>query len=98
MNLKQLACLLSLADLMITTDTGPMHVASAMKTPVVAIFGPTAPWRTGPYGNGHAVIKSSVACSPCFKKKCNTKECMAEITVDNVFSLAAQKLTQIAHP
>ncbi|MEW6614222.1 MAG: glycosyltransferase family 9 protein [Thermodesulfobacteriota bacterium] len=98
MNLKQLACLLSLADLMITTDTGPMHVASAMKTPVIAIFGPTAPWRTGPYGNGHTVIRSSVACSPCFKKKCDTKKCMAEITVDDVFSLAAQKLTQIVHP
>lgn len=95
MNLKQLACLLSLADMMITTDTGPMHVASAMKTPVVAIFGPTAPWRTGPYGNGHTIIRSSVACSPCFKKKCNTKECMAEITVDDVFSLASQKLTSL---
>ena len=92
MNLKQLACLLSLADMMITTDTGPMHVASAMKTPVVAIFGPTAPWRTGPYGNGHTVIRSSVACSPCFKKKCDTKKCMTEITVDDVFSLVAEKL------
>ncbi|MFH2012912.1 MAG: glycosyltransferase family 9 protein [Pseudomonadota bacterium] len=93
MNLKQLACLLSMAALMITTDTGPMHVASAMKTPVVAIFGPTAPWRTGPYGKGHTIIKSGVECSPCFKKKCDTKKCMAEITVDEVFSLTAQKLT-----
>lgn len=95
MSLKELACFLSLVDLMITTDTGPMHIASAMKTPVVAIFGPTAPWRTGPYGNGHTVIRSNVACSPCFKKKCDTKRCMDEITVDDVFSSVAQKLSSL---
>ena len=96
-NLKELAFLLGSVDLMITTDTGPMHIASAMETPVVAIFGPTAPWRTGPYGNGHTPIKSKVACSPCFKKKCNTKECMAEITVDHVFTSVSEKLFK-THP
>ncbi len=95
LSLRELAHLLSLADLMITTDTGPMHIASAMDTPVVAIFGPTAPWRTGPYGEGHTVIRSDLACSPCFKKKCDTKRCMGEIAVDDVFSAVARKLAAL---
>ena len=48
-SIKELACLLERAHLMITADSGPMHIAAAMGTPVVALFGPTAPWRTGPY-------------------------------------------------
>jgi len=95
LSLKELACLLSLVDLMVTTDTGPMHLASAMDTPVVAIFGPTAPWRTGPYGSGHTVVRSDIACSPCFKKRCETKRCMAEITVDNVFCAVAGKMASL---
>ena len=93
-NLKELAFLLGSVDLMITPDTGPMHIASAMGTPVVAIFGPTAPWRTGPYGDDHKVLRSNTPCSPCFKKECDTKECMAEITVDRVFASVKEKLFQ----
>ena len=48
-NLKELAYLYSRCKLLVTTDTGPMHIAAAMGCPVVTLFGPTAPWRTGPW-------------------------------------------------
>jgi heptosyltransferase I len=83
--LKELAALASLADQFITTDTGPMHLAAAAGANVVALFGPTAPWRTGPYGQSHTVIRTGIACSPCFKRNCdNHIRCMTGITVDEV--------------
>jgi len=84
-NLKELAYLYSKSTLSISTDTGPMHIAAAMGCPVVAIFGPTAPSRTGPYGQGHIVIRSNLECSPCFQKTCSHMTCMNHITVDKVF-------------
>jgi 3-deoxy-D-manno-octulosonic-acid transferase/heptosyltransferase-1 len=84
-SLKALAYLYSKCDLLITTDTGPMHMAAAMGCPVIALFGPTAPWRTGPYGKEHRVIREEMECSPCFKKKCDHLSCMKDITVDGVF-------------
>lgn len=84
-SLKGLAYLYSRCRLLVTTDTGPMHIAAAMGCPVVALFGPTAPWRTGPYGEGHVVIREDMECSPCFKKSCEHLTCMKEITVDKVF-------------
>ncbi|MBW1768896.1 MAG: glycosyltransferase family 9 protein, partial [Deltaproteobacteria bacterium] len=84
-NLKELAYFYSRCKLLITTDTGPMHMAAAMGCSVVALFGPTAPWRTGPYGKGHKVIRADVECSPCFKKRCEHTKCMEEITVEKVF-------------
>lgn len=84
--LKQLAYLYQRCAVVISTDTGPMHIAASMDSPVViALFGPTSPLRTGPYGARHRVIRAGVACSPCFKKKCDDKSCMREITVDQVF-------------
>ncbi len=82
--LKELAALASLADLFVTTDTGPMHLAAAAGANVVALFGPTAPWRTGPYGAGNIVLRAETACSPCFKRTCEHVRCMEEITVDEV--------------
>jgi lipopolysaccharide heptosyltransferase I len=83
--LRELAALTSLADLFITTDTGPMHLAAASGARVVALFGPTAPWRTGPYGPGHEVIRKGTACSPCFRRTCDVGvRCMEEITVEDV--------------
>jgi len=84
-SLKELAYLFSKSKVLVSTDTGPMHIAAAMGCPVVALFGPTAPWRTGPYGQGHRVIRAEVDCSPCFKKKCDHMRCMKEITVEEVF-------------
>ncbi|MCD6296063.1 MAG: lipopolysaccharide heptosyltransferase II [Deltaproteobacteria bacterium] len=84
-SLKQLAYLFTRCAALVTTDTGPMHIGAAMGCRVVALFGPTAPWRTGPYGQSHKVIRADLECSPCFKKKCNDMRCMKDITVDRVF-------------
>ncbi|MFH1242490.1 MAG: lipopolysaccharide heptosyltransferase II [Pseudomonadota bacterium] len=93
-DLKELAHLYSRCRVLITTDTGPMHVAVAMGCPVVALFGPTSPWRTGPYGPGQRVIRADVDCSPCFKKRCRNFICMKAITVEEVFD--AVKETVVA--
>jgi len=82
--LTELAALYEKAALVISTDTGPMHLAAAMGTPVVALFGPTAPWRTGPYGKGHQVISAGLECSPCFKRRCETTECMYQISMAQI--------------
>jgi lipopolysaccharide heptosyltransferase II len=84
-SLKDLACLYTRCSLLVTTDTGPMHMAAAMGRPTVALFGPTAPHRTGPYGKGHKVITADVECRPCFRKKCEDMRCMKEITVNRVY-------------
>ncbi|MFC1859183.1 lipopolysaccharide heptosyltransferase I [Thermodesulfobacteriota bacterium] len=82
--IKTLAALLERVDFLVSTDTGPMHLAAALGTPVVAIFGPTAPWRTGPYGPNHQVIRAELTCSPCFKRQCPTTDCMKQITAAQV--------------
>jgi heptosyltransferase I len=92
--LRDLAFLYREAALVITTDSGPMHLAAAVGTPVLALFGPTDPARTGPYGPGHRVIRSGLNCMPCFKKHCDTKKCMKEIAVEEVFTAAKEMLTQ----
>lgn len=88
--LKMLAALYAKAHVVVSTDTGPMHLAVAAGTPVVALFGPTAPWRTGPYGSGHQVVTAGKACGPCFKRHCQTCDCMAQISVDQVFDAVSK--------
>ncbi|MBA3013541.1 MAG: glycosyltransferase family 9 protein [Desulfobulbaceae bacterium] len=86
-SLKTLAALYERAALLITTDTGPMHIAAAVGLPVVALFGPTAPWRTGPWGDDHHVLRVELGCSPCLKKKCSyNHECMDKLGVDQVLA------------
>jgi lipopolysaccharide heptosyltransferase II len=88
--LKMLAALYAKADAVVSTDTGPMHLSVAVGTPVVALFGPTAPWRTGPYGPGHQIVTAGQACAPCFKRLCKTCDCMALISVDQVFNAVSK--------
>jgi len=94
--LLQLAALLERCRLLVTNDTGTMHVASAVGTPVVAIFGSTDPVATGPWGDGHVVVKKEVSCSPCFKRVCPTDHrCMELITVDEVEEVVDKKLRDL---
>lgn len=80
--LLELAALYDMSGVVVSTDTGPMHIAAATGTPVVAIFGATAPWRTGPWGEQHRVVRLELPCSPCLKKHCPTeRECMRGISV-----------------
>ena len=81
-------------DLMITNDTGPMHVAAALGKPLVALFGPTAPHRTGPYGQLGNVLRLDLPCSPCLSSRCTfekTDECLQALPPAQVFD-RVQKL------
>ena len=84
--IKGLAALLSKAKVLVTNDSGPMHIAAALNVPVVAIFGPTDPGRTGPYGKGNIVVRKEMPCSPCFKKYCRDLLCMESVSVEEVKS------------
>lgn len=93
--LRNLVALLDQSDLLVTNDSGPMHIASALGTPVVALFGPTSPALTGPYGKIHRVIKKDLECSPCFRKSCVHKRplCMEAITIEEVMQVVRDKLS-----
>jgi len=83
-----------LCDLMITNDTGPMHAAAALGKPLVALFGPTEPRRTGPYGQLQNVLQIQLPCEPCMKSHCawkNPMECLTAISPQTVFD-RVQKL------
>jgi lipopolysaccharide heptosyltransferase I len=84
-----------LGELMISNDTGPMHVAAALGKPVIGIFGPTEPRRTGPYGQLQNVIRIDLPCAPCLKSRCHYSkpmECMRAISPDMVFARAMNLL------
>ena len=86
LSLKQLAVILREVDAVVTVDSGPMHVAAAMGTPVVALFGPTDARRTGPLGPGR-VLRRDLACSPCLQRRCripDTYLCMRDLRVSEV--------------
>lgn len=91
-DLKGLAALMGLCLFAITVDTGPMHIAAAAGAKVIALFGPTAPWRTGPYGKGHIIIRTGIPCSPCFKKKCPDPLCMSGIKVEDALNAIERSL------
>lgn len=93
-DLAALARLFFQADAAVTTDTGPMHLAAAVGTPVAAVFGPTAPWRTGPYGRQHRVVRTGVACSPCRERNCPKPVCLTELPVEMVLTAALALLDQ----
>ncbi|MHC4592309.1 MAG: glycosyltransferase family 9 protein, partial [Planctomycetota bacterium] len=91
-NLRQLAYLLSHADLFIGGDTGPMHIASALKVPVVALFGPKDPEQTGPYCSRSVVVTGKADCRPCTRRRCSHVRCMASIRADKVLHAALDVL------
>ena len=86
--LIQLGALIERCGLYLTCDSGPMHIAAAVGTPTIALFGPTSPTRHRPYGKRHCVIEKSVACRPCYKRVCKLKDtpnlCMTEINAEEV--------------
>jgi heptosyltransferase II len=90
-SLKDLISLISECDVFVTNDSGPMHIAYAVGTPLVAIFGSTDARLTGPPAGeevkGNIVISSGLACSPCFERNCknNDMRCMYEISSDDVY-------------
>lgn len=84
--LEMVECI-RLAKVMVTNDTGPMHVAAALGIPVVALFGPTEPARTGPYGQVGNAIRLDLPCVPCMRPRCSFErpiECLRAITPASV--------------
>ena len=83
--LLELCELMKFCRLLLTNDTGPMHLASAVGTPLVAIFGSTSAELTGPLGTHVSIINAAVECTPCFLRECPIDfRCMNSITVDQV--------------
>jgi len=83
------------SDLMISNDTGPMHVAAALNRPLVAIFGPTEPLRTGPYQRSSDVLRIDLSCSPCLSARCtyiSPQECLRGISPEKVLARVREKL------
>lgn len=78
-NLRELVYVMKRAEAVITVDTGTMHLASLLNKPIIALFGPTAENRTGPWSDIFLVLKENLPCQPCFRKKCPTKTCLLEL-------------------
>ena len=84
-SLNQLAALAQTADLVLSNDTGPLHLAAAAGARVVGVYTCTSPALTGPWGARAATVESKVWCAPSFIKTCDRLECMAELTPDRVW-------------
>jgi heptosyltransferase-2 len=96
-NLRELLALIQGCNVLLTNDSGPMHIASALKVPLLALFGSTSDVRTGPYGV-HKTLHKHVECSPCYKRVCPIDfRCMTRIEVDEVYRELQQLLKQ-SHP
>jgi len=87
------------ADLVITGDSGPMHIAAAVGTPLIAIHGPTDPTMSGPISPKATVLRSDIWCSPCYTAQggpadCRffTTQCMKNITPEQVLDVVHNKL------
>ena len=91
-NIRELMALIERADCVLTNDSGPMHMAAALKTPLVALFGSTNPKRTSPWKWGK-VLYANVPCSPCYRRTCNKDfSCMRLITPEMVVKAVKTEL------
>jgi len=89
---RQLLVIIKRCSLFLTNDTGPMHIASALGVPVVAIFGSTDPVHTAPFPNQSTIVKSSVRCSPCLLRHCPIDHrCMTGVSVEEVYRAALEQ-------
>jgi lipopolysaccharide heptosyltransferase II len=96
-SLPEMIEIVRLGDLLVTNDTGPMHVAAALGKPLVALFGPTEPRRTGPYGQLENVVRLNLPCSPCLSSNCSiekTDECLRALSPATVLARVEKLLTR----
>jgi len=89
-NLKQLAAVLASAHVVLTNDSGPMHLAAAVGTPVVGIFTCTSPVRSGPPGDAHQLVATNLSCAASYHKRCRYRgrkhmACMEELDTERVW-------------
>ncbi len=93
-NIRELAAIVSRCDLLVCNNSGPLHIASALKVPTVSMIGPTVTPMWLPYGENDVVINKELSCSPCNRAHCKDHKCLESITVDEVFEAVR---SQIAH-
>jgi len=94
-SLQDLVSLVKRLDVLVTGDTAPLHIAAAVKTKFIAIFGPTDPKRHAPPGNSSIIMTRYLSCQPCYKGQCTEKEnlaCLRRISVDEVFEAVSKHL------
>jgi heptosyltransferase-2 len=95
-SLAQLVGVLSVVDLLVTNDTGPAHIASALNQPTLVIFGPTNPLTTRPYSETGEIMRVPPDCAPCMLRDCPIDHrCMTAITPDDVFQRAVAMLGRV---
>jgi heptosyltransferase-3 len=97
--LKELAAISKLSDLFIGVDSAPMHIAAAVGTPVVALFGPSGEQNWRPWGPGHSVVAKAMPCRPCGQAGCNNSkrsECLETLSVDEVWDAVQIQLKRAA--
>lgn len=87
--LKELAALLDRCDLVISNDSGPVHVAAAVGTPTITIFGPSDDVKYRPLGEKHKIVKTRIDCRPCGEHQCPLEHhnCMRDISIDDIIKL-----------
>lgn len=93
-SLPQLVALLERAALVIANDSGPMHIAAALGRPLVTLFGPTNPIRTGPYRRMDSVVRANIDCSPCYSRRCGHITCLRKLEIDPVLAAAERQLAR----
>jgi lipopolysaccharide heptosyltransferase I len=91
-SLRQIVALLERAKLVVGNDTGPLHIAAGMGVPLVALYGPTDPVRTGPYGREESVLQIGLPCRPCYSRTCSHRSCMEWIKIESVLELGKQQI------
>lgn len=95
LRLRELMALVSKCDLLICNNSGPLHIAAALKVPTVSLVGPTVIPLWLPSDRHHLVINKELACSPCNRAVCRDHECMELITVNEVFAAVQSQITRI---
>lgn len=93
--LRRLASGISRADILLTNDTGPLHMGQAVGTRVLGLFGPTDPKTIGPRGPHHRVVKVERTCDPCRTKQCDDPKCMKKLDVDQVLEVMDEMLDHL---
>lgn len=92
--LADLTDTLRAADLLVAADSLPLHLANALGTPVLGLYGPKDPAVTGPFFDRSRVVRSGVACSPCTLRRCNDRICMERLSVGTAFAAARELLLE----
>mgnify|MGYP003333570688 FL=1 len=93
-NIRELMAATKRCTILLTNDTGPMHLAAAFAVPVVAVFGPTDWKTTSPYGQAASIVRQPVDCAPCLLRECPIDHrCMTGVTVDMVYEASLSRLS-----